>query len=68
MCAISLSTLSVVLKFLIIEERDEMSVFDTWKEATQKAGGSGRVDSGDQCKRGGTVRVWRGLKHKGGPV
>lgn len=57
MCAISLSTLSVVLKFLIIEEKDEMSVFDTWKEATQKAGGSGRVDSGDQRKRGGNVRV-----------
>ena len=57
MCAILLSTLSVVLKFLIIEERDEMSVFDTWKEATQKVGGSRRVDSGDQSRRGGNVRV-----------
>lgn len=48
---------TVVLKFLIIEERDEMSVFDTWKEETQKVGGSGRVDSGDQSRRGGNVRV-----------
>ena len=48
---------TVVLKFLIIEERDELSVFDTWKEATQKVGGSGRVDSGDQSRRGGNVRV-----------
>lgn len=38
-------------------ERDEMSVFDTRKGATQKVGGSGRVDSGDQSRRGGNVRV-----------
>ena len=38
-------------------ERDEMSVFDTRKGATQKVGGSGRVDSSDQSRRGGNVRV-----------
>lgn len=41
MCAILLSALVCSLKFLIIEERDEMSVFVSWEEGLLWEGAEG---------------------------